>query len=317
MKKFYLLHWVFLFLGSCASGRVIQRPLEKPGETLVRIERALKNGEFSKAEALLDYLSGVELKPTEEERYLFLYAYFYFKQNELWDSFLKLKELSSSFPITIYAPQVAWMEFQIGKTLLHTRSGFLGIISNHSYGVRVLKHLSITWPTQTEPGNPGNVLADDALAILGDDAWKDRDWEKVEEYYSKLLQFYPDSEWNELALFRIGMSWFYRIQGPPYDMYTMKRAEKELALFLGKDVKNKVLKQKAGKALQKVRDCLAERNFLLAEYYITVGSPYGAYLYLKEICDSYPGSKWAEKAKRMLPEWRKKAEDWKKKKGSR
>ena len=214
--------------------------------------------------------------------------------------------------MTVYAPQIAWLEYNIGKKLLHSRGGFLGIVSYHSYGVRVLKHLVINWPTQTEPNNKKNVLADDALAILGDDAWKDEDWEKVEEHYSKLIQFYPTSEWAELALFRIAMSWFKRIHGVLYNIYPMKRAEKELALFLSKNVKNKNLRKEAEKALKKVQDILAERNFRLAEYYIKVDSPVGAELYLKEILDYYPDSKWAREARRIYPEWKKKAEEWKK-----
>ncbi len=286
-------------------------PSNRAGEILVRAQRALEAGKVELAGRLLDTLEKRKLRSRDEEKYLFLQARYYYRSRRPWKAFLKLETLASRFPVTSYAPQAAWMEFQIGKYLLHARGGFLGLFSQKSYGIRVLKHLAINWPQQTEPGNPKNVLADDAQALLGQDLWEERDWEGVVARYSRLVQDYPDSEWAPLAYFRIAMAWFYQVEGPRYDLGIMKKAERELSLFLKRKKGNPRQWKKARKSLDQLHQWMAQRAYRTAHYYMTVGSPVGAWIYLKELVEQYPGTRAARKGARELPLWKKRADRWK------
>ena len=299
-----------LLLGACGGPPRADSSV-RPGEVLVRARRALEAGKIDLAGDLLESLEERKLEPRDEENYLFLQARYHYRSGEPWKAFLKLETLSSRFPVTAYAPQVAWMEFQIGKYLLHARGGLLGIFSQSSYGIRVLKHLAINWPHQTEPGNPRNVLADDAQALLGQDLWEREDWEGVVARYSRLVQDYPDSEWAPLAYFRIAMAWYHQVEGPRYDLGIMKKAERELSLFLKRKGGSPKRKKTAAKALAQIRDWMAQRAYWTAHYYMTVGSPVGAWLYLKELVDQYPGTKSAAQGAKELPLWKKRAEKWK------
>ena len=297
-------------LAGCA-GPPVALPSNRAGEILVRAERALEAGKIERAGRILEALRKRKLAPRDEEKYLFLQARYHYRRGEPWKAFLKLEALASRFPVTGYAPQAAWMEFQIGKYLLHARGGFLGIFSQKSYGIRVLKHLVINWPQQVEPGNPKNVLADDAEALLGEDLWKNRDWEGAVARYSQLVQDYPDSEWAPLAYFRIAMAWFHQVEGPRYDLGIMKRAERELSLFLKRKGGTPKQKETARKALARLHEWMARRAYRTAHYYMTVGSPVGAWIYLKELVDQYPGTQAAREGKKELPMWEKRAKRWK------
>ncbi len=301
---------IFVLLACCAAPPKAVLST-RPGEILVRARRALDAGKLDQADLLLRSLKKRKLPPKEEETYLFLQARLHYRRGEPWLSFLKLETLSSRFPVTAYAPQVAWMEYQIGKYLLHAHGGFLGIFPQRSYGIRVLKHLAINWPHQTEPGNPKNVLADDAQALLGQDLWDREDWPGVVDRYSQLVQDYPDSEWAPLAYYRIAMAWFYQVEGPRYDLGIMKKAERELSLFVRREGGSPRQKETARKALARLREWMGDRAYRTAHYYMTVGSPVGAWLYLQELVDQYPGTRAAKKGARELPLWKKRAERWK------
>lgn len=297
-----------LLLQACA-GRG-HRTEEPPGEVLVRAENALAAEDLDQAWSLLDALDAGALRPRELEKHLFLEARAHYLEGEGWRSFQKLEALASKFPVTAFAPQAAWMEFQIGKALLDSRSGFLGLFSDRGYGLRVLKHLVIHYRDQTEPDRPGNVLADDALALIGQVYWDKEDWEESILRYTQLVQEHPESEWGPLALFRIAMAWFHRVEGPLYDQSFMERAERELALFQGRELGTPAQKKEAGAALERVRAWLAERSLFLARYYATVGSPQGAEFYLDRTVRLYPDTEAARAAEQELPLWKERAEAW-------
>jgi len=289
-------------LGSAPAG-----PPGPPAEVLVRVEKALAANDPEGAWRWLDTLDEETLQAENLEKFLFYQACAYYRQNAHWDSFKKLRELSSRFPVTRYASRIAWMEFQIGRSLLDARGGFLGLLSYRSYGLQVLRHLTITWPDQTEPGRPKNIIADDALALLAELKWGEREWQDAIDRYSQLVTNYSGSEWATLAYFRIAMSWYNLIEGIPYDLEVMRTAERELRQLLDAGKGMPAQKEEAAQALAVVREMLAARSLQTARYYMTLESPPGVVLHLREAIEGYPGTAAAGHARRALPLWKRRA----------
>ncbi len=117
------------------------------------------------------------------------------------------------------------------------------------------------------------------------------------------------------ALLLLGRIGEQRYDGPDYDHKTLIDAKRAYERFIGDykalpapaaeamGIKNlPAILADAQKRIAEVNSRLAEREYVLAEYYYGRGHPRSARVYLDYILKNYPDSKWAEDARGMLKE---------------
>lgn len=260
-----LLSSVLGFLGgfSCSSGPELQDPVA----VLTLAEDHLDRGEPTQALTLLEAMDEDTFDGERRERYVVALATALHRNGYHWDGFEVIRDFGDEHAFSPYVNAVQDLEFDIGATLIRSDGGFLFFSSDRDDGQVVLEHFTVRW---THPAVP------DALRLLGEKAFAEQDYALAKERFSNLLLKYENSEWVPLALFRMSMSWYHSLEGPEYDIQSLRRAHDELRDFLARGIENPTFHQEATDALVTVREWLGKKHLLIADFYETVGNTEGA-----------------------------------------
>jgi outer membrane protein assembly factor BamD (BamD/ComL family) len=151
---------------------------------------------------------------------------------------------------------------------------------------------------------PRSRYALDALRILGEAAYLERDYDEAIRRFQELRKRVSSREeseqlWIDLAGHRIAMAYFRKTQGPDYDEAGLKRAKAELAGYLETGSSNQDFVDEARASLATVLDWIEEKRLRNARYYLTIDQARGARLSLQELLDD-PESERQEEARELM-----------------
>ncbi|MBL8754995.1 MAG: outer membrane protein assembly factor BamD [Planctomycetes bacterium] len=185
-------------------------------------------------------------------------------QGERWDAWLILEKFSDLYPYSELRPTVVQKVWEIGEALSRSDRGFLFFWSDRRASRTVLEHLVTR--------HPDSEHLDDALCILGDQAFDDDNHELAQRRYRDLMLDRPESEWVGYAQFRFAMSIVASLEGPNYDLDSMQRGERELRDYLDGKPENPEFVATATAALARLRDWQVERHLFVASFYRRVAN---------------------------------------------
>ncbi|MBX3462311.1 MAG: outer membrane protein assembly factor BamD [Planctomycetes bacterium] len=188
-------------------------------------------------------------------------------RGELWQGFEALERFSDRYPHSELRPVVMELLWTIGHTLATSGRGFWIFWSDRRSGRTVLEHLITR--------HPDTQRLADALRLLGDMAYEDRNYELAQERFRDLIRRRPESEWVKYACYRFAMSLVDSLHGPDYDLDKMNHAVRELTDFLATAPENPEILAQARAALARLREWRAERHFGIASFYRRVGNETG------------------------------------------
>ncbi|MFO0982519.1 MAG: outer membrane protein assembly factor BamD [Planctomycetota bacterium] len=216
-------------------------------------------------------------------------------QGEPYKSFQQLKLLIEERPFSQHRPEVEEREFQIGVTLFQDEPGFFGdAFTERGHGVDVLTHFATTFAR--------NPNADDALRLAASYYFDKREWALAIDQYGRLYNEHPDSEWRELAHYRIGLCHSRWVPGSDYDRTHMLMARQAFRSYLDQhpdgNFKNEVTQE-----LGDVEERLARKELDTARFYVLRGSKLGARLHLTNAVLAYPSTPSAAQARALLDEF--------------
>jgi outer membrane protein assembly factor BamD (BamD/ComL family) len=185
-------------------------------------------------------------------------------QGARWEAWRVLEKFSDLYPYSDLRPTVVQKIWEIGEALSTSDRGFLFFWSDRRASRTVLEHLVTR--------HPDSEHLDDALRILGDQAFDDDNHELAQRRYRDLMLDRPESEWVDYAQFRFAMSIVNSLEGPNYDLDSMQRGERELRDYLDGKTENPEFVRAATEALAKLRDWQVERHLFVASFYRRVAN---------------------------------------------
>jgi len=181
--------------------------------------------------------------------------------------------------------------FELGLELLEGRRKAFGIFPDRTRGATTLLHLA-SWA-------PLSDLADDALARVGEWHFQDRQFRDAIEDYRLLLRFHPDSEWADLAEFRIGHCQFLMIDGPWVDGRLIDGSLRQIQEYLRK-YPSGLYRDQAEELVQTLEELSAGHHLVVGEYYEDIGNLRGARYRYRKASEEHAETEAAAEARRRL-----------------
>jgi outer membrane protein assembly factor BamD (BamD/ComL family) len=273
----------------CAS---IDVPMpQDPTAAIKEAETLLVQQKPEAALVVLKHFDHEEFSGAEQARRTTLLGKAYYMTGDSWGAYKEIKDFARDYPSSPTA-EVADVHLKAGLQLLKSNGGFLFFYSDKKRGRQVLGDFLIYY--QYSPRVP------DVLHELAESAFRDQDYELAKERYAQLIQDHKSSEWVTLARFRVAMCYFYRLEGPPYDLGEMMRARNELRDFLATPTENPKMVQQARDALAQVQEWLGVKHVMIADFYATIHNRYGTLHHLRIAKSDFPDTVGGQIARRRL-----------------
>lgn len=266
-----------------------------PTTALASAEAALGRGENAEALALLESVDEDDYAEEDLERYLVRKAEALARTGYLWDAFEIIRDFSEKHAFSPFDADVQDLEFEIGAELIQSDGGFLFFTSDKKDGQIVLEHFVLRY--SKHPSDP------DALRLLGEKAYAEGDYLLAGERFRELAVTHENSEWFELARFRIAMSSFKSLVGPRYDLRSMLRANNELRDFLARRVENPEFREEATASLKTVREWLGRKQVLISAFYLRINNSVGYRFHMRKAAADYPDTEAGAEAKVRVAQW--------------
>jgi outer membrane protein assembly factor BamD (BamD/ComL family) len=259
---------------------------------LDQAENLLSQGDARGAEHVLNRVDPEELEGPPLERHELLLAISLHALDESWDAYKLIENFPDRHFLSDFLPRVEELTYLIGEKLIQSDRSWWIFGSDKEDGMIVLATFTSRYPT--------NPHVPDALKLLGEASFVDKEYEMSMERYKELRANHPRSEWAALASFRLAITAFNMLEGPAYDQKQMEQARQELADYLQLDPERPEFRQQAEEALATVTRWLAQRELINADFYKRIGNEYGEMYHLRTLVERYPDSLSATQARRRL-----------------
>jgi len=217
------------------------------------------------------------------ERAMLLKARAWFRMNDLGPAEQQLASLEKRFPGTTLGGDISDLRLAIGNAR---------IAAGKSAGVRTLENMVET--------NPYGPRSDEAQFNLAMNALEKKDYGEAAEGFAAVLEQYPDSRFREDALFLRAKASYLDNTGPQRDGLPYEEARQVLLEYLKEYPNGKNVKE-AGGLLQRAENALAQKLFLIGEFYRNGKHERAAERYFQAAVTRYPKSPWAKRARAQLP----------------
>lgn len=171
--------------------------------------------------------------------------------------------------------------FQAGLEMLDGDHRTMGIFPNRTRGRTTLQNLA-GW-------SPESPLAAEALATVGEYSYENGFYREAATDFHLLLSRYRDSEWGDLATFRLGMCGFRRAMNSPTNLQLIQASVHQLENYQRLYPTGRYLEEVAG-ALEELSTMEYGYYQYLGEYYQTVGNDIAAQKYFDIAAELAPNS---------------------------
>ncbi|KAA3604986.1 MAG: outer membrane protein assembly factor BamD [Planctomycetota bacterium] len=156
---------------------------------------------------------------------------------------------------------------EMGLDLLEGRRRAFGIFPDRGRGATILLNMA-AWA-------PASPYASEALASVGEYHYSQEYFDEALEDYQLILRFHPNSEWADLATFRIGMCGFQQLDGPEVDGRLIDGSRSQLKQYL-RTFPSGLYRQEAEEVVAELDEMSASHHLLIGEYYLEIGNLRGA-----------------------------------------
>jgi len=110
---------------------------------------------------------------------------------------------------------------------------------------------------------------------------------QAEAEYNDFITFFPQAPEAAEAQMKVGDIYFMQMEKPDRDYNNAQSAEREYRRMI-QQFPDSTLVPRAKQKLREVQEVLAEREFLIGQYYFTRDNPSGAIARLQTVADTYP-----------------------------
>ncbi len=200
--------------------------------------------------------------------------------------------------------------YHIGEEIFADgQSGLLGLgmFPTSATGIAVMQWIADNLPT--------GARADDALMFMARANMDLREYADATINLEEILTRYQQSEWVFEARYLLAESLLAQNRGAPYDLLVLRQGKEVFKRYIqileSDEVRRTEYADRLVQARKRVVEIdrrLAEKNILIAEFYISVQRVDSAVYYLETATRMYPDTDAAEDARQMLETIRSKPE---------
>jgi len=217
------------------------------------------------------------------ERAMLLKARAYFNRGDLKRADRTIGVFRQRFPGTTLNREVSDLQLAVGMAYL-ARDKYAG--------VRILQDMV--------EQNPYGQRADEAQFRVAEYYLRNKDYREAADAYTLVAAQYKDSRYREEALFMRAKASYLDNPGPKRDPLPYEEARAGLADYLRAYPDGRYA-ERAKKLLTEINDVLAQRKYLVAEYYRKQRRARAAQRYYRHVVTNYPDTKWAGLARKRMP----------------
>ncbi len=215
-----------------------------------------------------------------------------FQSGNLPDAFVHYQRLLDENPFHGQAALVAKRVWTIGKTLSEEQSAsFTDFSARHDVGIEALNFLVTRFPRCD--------LADDAWKELAEAFAADEHWQAAADSYERLARDYPDSEWVDLALYRVADAYRRQSRGGDYDVDPLLRAHAALLRYVDRFADGNFVAQARADRADLERE-IGRRELEIAEFYGERGNAGGRLRHIANAAARFPETPEALQARAIL-----------------
>lgn len=271
--------WRFALAASvCVGGCAAPADVVDPVEQLEQARLALAAQRPESALELLLAIDADAVPRSAQARFDYSLALAYAQVGDASRAFARLATFADDHPMSEVRTEVQALLFSIGSTYARSDRYVWLFLDDRAWGKAVLEHLVTHYPNTPD--------RDDALHLIGDIAYENGDFEESTLRYQELIRDYLDSEWADLARFRVAMSQFKQLRGPGYDLSAMRIARSELQTLVDNPPGRVELAREALETRDLVDEWIAAHHLITADYYRTLNNPTGERIYLERACEA-------------------------------
>lgn len=294
-----------LLTGCASSSKVAVPEGASPAEMFALAEQARGAGNLGGAEDLFelvyeDHPSAPEAKAAE-----WLAAECAYEQEDLKRARKRYQDYHDTHPLDRLG-EIEERMYDIGVRLYEGGvSGLLGlgILPTTEDGI-----LTLTWITESLPNGS---RADDSFFYMGERRLEGHLFEEAALFFEELLTRYPESEWRYEALFQKGTAHLRENRGPAYDLDSLVAGRREFSAYVREVERDPGRRAEYADRLAEARANLAEidarvaeKNLIIARFYLSLERESSAEPYLRASAEEYAGTDAGQEARRILEEIR-------------
>ncbi len=146
---------------------------------------------------------------------------------------------------------------------------------------------------------PGTDKTDDALFYLGESYFRAKDYALASGQYDRLIRDFPTSSFHPDAIFQLARCDDLQSNPAPLDQAETERAIGRYRDFLALYPEH-ARAQEARRRLEALTDRLAEKRWRNGRLYYRLKQYDAADHYLRDVIETYPGSRWSHEARLLL-----------------
>lgn len=249
-------------------------------------------GEHAAAADLAEYLLKTDFafEPLDELR--FLAAEERFLAGDYEKAFNHYRRFADENLFSERGRAIEQRVWTLGKSLIDAEDQFFGDFeADHEVGVEALNYLVTHFPKSER--------ADDAWKELAEAFAADGQLAAAADVYERLMREHPESEWADLASYKVADAYRRQSRSGPFDADPKLRAWSALQRYLARFPDgNFVAAAEAERA--ELESEIAERELAVADFYRSRGSEAGERLHLANAAARFPEAAPAARATERL-----------------
>ena len=202
------------------------------------------------------------------------------------------RRLLDENPFTERSLEIAGRVWTIGETLVWREGGwFEDLAAERDVGVEALNLLVTHFPRDER--------ADDAWKELAAAFAHDGAWQAAADIYERLVREYPESEWRDLALFKVCEAYARQSRGGAFGVDPLYLADAALVRYLAVYPDGNFVEE-AEAERRRLADEITRHELLVADFYAERGHEDGERLHLTNAALRFPETEAAGVARERL-----------------
>lgn len=289
---------VALLLGSCAStGSLSAEGGTDPAllrERLDRSSAAYAAQEYKEAQHLAEDVLTETVDGKILQEALYLAGRARLARGHYRKAYRRFETLLQDYPYSDFLLKAEDDVYWIGMEYISRSPNWLfgDLASGRSFGSEVLLQYAVSYSSKPR--------ADDALFEVAQYYESRDEWLLAAGTYEQIRDVHQESEWMDLASYRIGVCYQRACRGAGYDDTKLEQARRELRDYLARGLEGH--RAEAEETLREVEEELARAELAIADFYRIREQDRGHRMHLANAVLAYPDTEAAQEAREELAE---------------